>query len=151
MLEKFKIIANHPYADLLRDVRIIGFIVFGVLVLLVSYSGVNVIQTNYELQRQIAQLEQKNQITELENNNQKLQNEYYKTSQYLELVARKQFGKALPGETLLLVPRDVAVALAAPLEQVTPQESAEQATAKPTYQKNLEAWRDLLIRGQGQL
>lgn len=151
MFEKIKKIANQPYADLFRDVRFVGFVVFGILVLLVSYSGVNVIQTNYELQKQIAQLKQETQVSELENNNQKLQNEYYNTDQYLDLVARKQFGKALPGETELLVPQNVALANALPALETTPDEAAKAATSKPVYQQNLEAWRNLLFHGNAKL
>jgi cell division protein FtsB len=150
MFEKIQKLSHHPYIEQFRDVRVVGFLVFGVLVLLVSYSGVNVIQANYVLQKQVAQLEQENQVSELENNNQKLQNQYYNTDQYLELVARKQFGKGLPGETLLLVPKSVALAHTIP-PTANNSEPTKHSSAKPRYQQNLEAWRDLFLKGAAQL
>src|SRR5437667_142896 len=79
---------NRPYyfyARQLRDVRVLGLVIFGGLVLLVSWSGIQVIQTNYDLQKQISKLQQQNQVQELENNNLQLTNQYFNTDQYLEL------------------------------------------------------------------
>ena len=55
-------------------------------------------------------MQQRNEVQELANNNLKLQNEYYKTDAYLELAARRHFNKAAAGETLLIVPKQVALA-----------------------------------------
>ena len=54
MLEKIKKLPKYSIWAQLRDIRFLGFIVFGFLVLLASWSGVNVIETNYELQKQAA-------------------------------------------------------------------------------------------------
>src|SRR5690242_16883915 len=110
MFEKIKNYPLRPLVRQLKDVRVVGFLVFGVLVLLVSWSGVKVIETNYELQKQVSRVQQENQVAELENNNLKLQNQYYNTDEYLELTARRQFGKGAPGEKLLIVPQEVALA-----------------------------------------
>src|SRR5215472_11093774 len=87
-----------PYIYRLRDVHFAGQVLFVVVVLLISWSGVKAIDANYVLQKQIAQLEQQNTLQQLENSNQKLQNEYYNSNQYLELSARQNFGLAAPGE-----------------------------------------------------
>lgn len=146
MLEKIKKLQYQAILRQMRDVRLLGFIVFGVLVLLASWSGVSVIETNYELQKQAAQMDQQNQIQQLVNNNLKLQNEYYKTDTYLELTARKQFGKGAPGETLLLVPKSVALAHAKQLPQEKPSTVAEpRADTRPFYQKNFDAWMDFFF------
>lgn len=147
VLEKIKKYQKHPIWHQFRDVRFLGFIVFGILVLLASWSGVNVIETNFELQKQAAQLDQQNRVQELTNTNLKLQNEYYKTDTYLELTARKQFGKGAPGEKLLLVPKSVALAHAKEL----PTEEGEEAPVevkdnRPTYRKNLDEWLDFFFR-----
>ncbi len=147
MLEKIKSLAKNPHIHQLRDVRVISLIFFGAIVLLVSWNSVGVIQTNYELQKQIARLEQQNEVKKLENENQKLKNEYYKTDQFLELQARRQFGKAAPGETLVLVPREVALSKVAPI----PEEGKNQTKStpkKPIYQKNFEAWMDFFLHRQ---
>lgn len=129
----------------MRDVRVLGLNVFVVLVVLVSWSGVNVIQTNYDLQKKIARIEQENTVRQLENSNLKLRNQYYDTDQYLELTARRQLGRAMPGETLLLVPKEVALTHSVePLTQT--QKDVEQAKPhKPAYQQNFEAWVEFLF------
>lgn len=135
---------HHPFIDQFRDVRAIGFAIFGVVVLMVSWSGVHVIQANYSLQKQISSLRQQNDVAELENANMKLQNHYYSTDEYLELAARRQFGKGAPGETLILVPKAIALAHAIPAGEVSPKEVAVVTNAS-TYKQNLEAWRSFLF------
>jgi len=145
VLEKIKNLPKNPAWRNVRDVRFLGFMVFGVMVLLASWSGVTVIETNYELQKEIALLDQQSQLQQLDNVNQKLKNEYYNTDTFLELTARKQFGKGAPGEKLLLVPKSVALAHAKQL----PEEKTSAPTAKsdksPAYQKNFNAWMDFLF------
>src|SRR5262245_36177371 len=67
------------YAMSLRDVRVAGQVLFAVIVLLVSWSGVKAIDANYVLEKQIATLQQQNTVQGLENENLKLQNDYYKS------------------------------------------------------------------------
>lgn len=146
MLEKIKTYQKHPVAQELKDVRVLGLIVFCIIVLLVSWSGVRVIETNYELQQQIARMEEETKLLELENANKKLENEYYNTDQYLELQARKQFGKAAPGETVIIVPESVALAHAKDLSMSPEKERAISKPQKPLYQKNFEAWMSFFFR-----
>jgi cell division protein FtsB len=140
MQAKIKHYATKIYAlaSHLQDVRFAGLMLFVVIVLLISWSGVKVIQTNYQLQKQIAQLGQENSVQQLKDDNLKLQNEYYNTNQYLELSARQNFGLGLPGEKLLIVPKSVALAHTVNL---TTNGTVVAATAKlPFYQENLQAW-----------
>jgi cell division protein FtsB len=143
MLNKVYLFAK-SWANEFKDVRSLGFVIFAVISLLVTWSTIGSIQTNYELQKQVARLQQENQVFELENKNLRLKNEYYNTDQYLELTARKQFGKAAPGETVYVIPRSTALA------QVTSQ-PAQVAAAKvdaptgPLYQRNFEAWMKFLL------
>src|SRR3990167_7869389 len=131
MIDKIKTYYNHSFVQQFRDVRVLGFVVFGVLVLLVTWSGVSVIESNYELQKQVSKLQQQIDVAKLENSNLQLQNEYYNSAQYLELTARRQFSKGQPGEKLLLVPKSVALNYVAeiPDEQVA-------AVATPTDRKS---------------
>src|SRR6185312_1894077 len=91
------------FTSQLNDVRAVGLLIFLVVVLLISWSGAKVIQTNYTLQKQISTLRQENQVQELQNNNLKLQNDYFNTDQYLELSARQNFGLGRAGETEVLI------------------------------------------------
>jgi cell division protein FtsB len=146
MLDKIKNFQKHPIAQDLRDVRVLGLIVFGVIVLLVSWSGVRVIETNYQLQRKIARMQEETKLLQLENANKKLENEYYKTDQYLELQARQQFGKAAPGETVLIVPESVALAHTKDIQFDSDKTTGKIKPDKPFYQKNFEAWMGFFFR-----
>ncbi len=148
MIDKIKIILKHPYAQQLKDIRFVGFCVYGILVLLVSWSAIGVIQTNYQLQKQISQLQQQNEVYQLQNNNLGLTNQYFNTDQYLELQARRQFGKAIPGETLVLVPKSVALAHTVDLPSGSASQKSAAVIDKPFYQKNFEAWMNFLFRRQ---
>ena len=136
ILEKFR---------LFTDVRNLGLISFGVVALLVTWSGVKVVQTNYELDKKIAIARQKNEVSRLENENLKLKNKYYESSQYLELAARRQFGKAADGEKLYIIPEEVAL-------RYTKDRPVQQGQAEPLEEKkssfssNLDAWNDFLFR-----
>ncbi|MDZ7786391.1 MAG: hypothetical protein U5L95_04700 [Candidatus Saccharibacteria bacterium] len=146
MKEKFRSALDGALKHLkqLRDVRVLGLYVFIAIALLVTINSVSVIQSNYELQQRVSRIQQENDVQRLENETLRLKNQYYETDQYLELAARQQFNKGEPGETLLLVPSDVAMSHAAeelPLE--SPQESAPQ---KPGYQQNFEAWMEFIFR-----
>jgi cell division protein FtsL len=100
-----------------NDVHFAGQVLFVVIVLLVSWSGIKTIQTNYGLQKQIAELNQQNSLHKLENSNLALQNEYFKSRQYLELAARQNFGLAMPGEKEVIVPPSVALKYTADLPE----------------------------------
>lgn len=122
-----------------RDVRMLGLLAFGFVALLTTWSGVSIVETNYELQQQIAEVDQRNRLAELENQNLKLANQYYDTDTYLELIAREQFNKGKPGERLILIPKEVALAKAPKLEQAK-DDPADHTNNKPGYQKNFDAW-----------
>ncbi len=135
------------YLMRLRDVRVLGQAVFVVVVLLVSWSGVNAINTNYQLQKQITALQEQNGLQQLENNNLQLQNDYYNSNQYLELSARQNFGLGAPGETELIVPKSVALSYTV----AGPQPPAPKPNAEPpVYQRNIQAWVNFFLHRQAE-
>lgn len=146
MLEKY---LNYivTFIKRLHDVRFAGQVIFVVLVLLMSWSGVKAIQTNYSLQKQIAALKQQNAVQQLQDNNLKLQNEYYNSNQYLDLSARQNFGLGLPGETEVIVPQNVALAHTVPLPKTTFQEVTA-SSKQPAYQRNFQGWIDFFLHRQ---
>jgi cell division protein FtsB len=126
------------YARQLQDVRFAGQMLFVMLVLLISWSGVKTIQTNYGLQKQISELKQKNTVSKLQNTNMALENQYYNTDQYLELSARQNFGLAAPGEKEMIVPKQVALNYTSNMPQLP---SGEAVAAKtPAYERHVQAW-----------
>lgn len=134
------------YIRRLGDVRFAGQIVFVVIVLLISWSGVKTIQTNYGLQKQIAAAKQQNELQKLQNNNLELQNEYYNSDQYLDISARQNFGLAAPGEKMVIVPEKVALAHTVDLPSDKKVQTAQQK--KPAYQRNFESWVNFFLHRQ---
>ena len=153
MLEIIRRYYNHPVVTQLRDVRSLGLIIFACIAVLVSWSGVKAIQSNYKLQQQISQLQQENDIQRLKNDNQRLKNKYYNTPQYLELAARQNFGLAAPGEKELIVPKEVALAQVKGIIPVSTDMTPVLATVvdakQPFYQRNLQAWLNFFLHRTG--
>lgn len=134
------------FAERMRDARFAGMMLFLVVVLLISWSGVKSIQTNYELQKQIAAIEQQNNVQKLKNINLGLENEYYNTSSYQDLQARLNFGLAAPGEKEIVVPKEVALTYTVnlPKEKETTKPSDKQSGS----QRNFEAWVNFFLHRQ---
>lgn len=148
MLEKIKKIQSSKYIKALSDVRTLGMLVFGIIALLVTWSSIKVVQTNYDLQKQISAMQQQNYVQQLSNNNLKLENEYLNTNEYLELAARRHFNKAAPGETLVIVPKSVALAhsIDVPAPKTKNQALTEVVEASgSSFQRNFNAWLDFLF------
>ncbi len=148
MIEKIKKYKNTQAAKSLNDVRTLSMIAFGIIALLVTWSSVKVVETNYGLQKQMSTLRQQNEVRQLANNNLKLQNEYYKTDTYLELAARRHFNKAAPGEKLVIVPKSVA--LAHSIDIPKPKYAADILNNDikdrgSSIQNNFNAWLDFLF------
>jgi cell division protein FtsB len=144
MLEKLKVVERFKS---LSDMRVAGLVLVGILTLLVSWSAIGVIETNYDLQKEISKLQQENAVEGLRNENLKLENKYLETDTFLELAARRQFGKAAPGEKVLIVPKQVALANTIDVpEEKKPEPQVEKE--KPWYQRNLDAWFDFLLHRQ---
>lgn len=147
MNEKLKLYQDkiEAYADQLHDVRVLGLLSFALMILLISWSGVKAIDTNYRLQKQISQLEQQNAVAELSNNNLKLQNQYFNTEQYQELAARQNFGLAKPGETELLVSKSVALAHTTDVKNPEDVQTTQTKAKQPAYQRHFQAWMNFFL------
>jgi cell division protein FtsB len=144
MLGKIKNPKIQKYIKLLSNPRALGLLAFGAVAIMVTWSGIRAVQANYDLQKEISRLEQQNEVQRLENENLKLKNEYYKTDEFLNLAARRQFGLAAPGETVLVVPKSVALAHTVDLSPEA-QSGTKEQPPKPAYQKNLDAWLDFFF------
>ncbi len=130
----------------MSDPRFAGQVVFVVIVLLVSWSGLKAIETNYGLQKQITALNQQNTLQKLQNDNLALQNDYFNSNQYLELSARQSFGLASPGEKEIIVPASVAQKYEVNLPTLTQPSTTK--TKQPAYQRNFESWVNFFMHRQ---
>jgi cell division protein FtsB len=145
LLAKFNELRQDPRLQQFRDIRAIGLVAFLVIMLLITWSGVRAIQGNYQLHKQIAQLQQSVRVQKLQNKNLKLQNQYYHSDQYLGLAARQDFGLGRKGETELIVPKKVALKHTVPLASGNPEKHKSQ---QPFYQRNFQAWINFLLHRQ---
>ena len=134
------------YVQRLGDIRFTGQLIFALIVLLITWSGIKSVQMNYGLQKQIAGLKQQVAVEQLQNNNLALQNNYLDSNQYLDVAARQNFGLAAPGEKEVIVPQSVALAYTTNLP---PSGSPASATTKqPVYQRNFESWVNFFLHRQ---
>lgn len=144
MLAKTKKIIKSSYWHNFRDVRFLAALAFGFIALLTAWSGVKVIGKNYLLQQEIAQLDKRNQIYKIENENLKFENQFFNTETYIELTARQQFSKGLPGEKLLIISKEEADAKAPKIPGLANEEIDK--NNQPSYLQNLEAWKNFFFR-----
>jgi len=135
------------FVQRLQDVKFAGQVLFVIVVLLISWSGVKAIQTNYDLQKQISAQKQQNQVQQLSNTNLKLENEYYNTDTYLDLSARQNFGLAAPGEKEILIPASVADSYTVNLPKPK-QTSDKPADKQPLFQHNFQEWVNFFLHRQ---
>jgi len=148
MINKIKNFYNNVNWQHLQDIRVYGLFVFLIIVLLMTWSGVKAIQSNYGLEKQISQLQQEVQVQHLENNNLALNNTYFQTNQYLELSARQNFGLAAPGETEIIVPEAVALSHVSNTTATSSTTSSTINSKQPLWQKNFQAWINFFLNRQ---
>lgn len=126
------------------DLRNVALYIFLLIVLAITWSAVNTVQNNYQLQKQISVLKQQNNVLQLQNEDTALQNKYLQTNQYLDLAARQDLGLAEPGEQVMLVPK--AVALSYVDSSLAANNGQTNQSPPPTgVQKNIQDWRNFLL------
>lgn len=128
------------YIEHLGDIRYSGQLIFVVIIILVTWSGIRSIETNYKLQRQIATLNQQNQLQQIDNTNIDLGNQYLNSNQYLDISARQNLGLASQGEQELLVPKSAALnyVVPSPVKQI----KQSVTSSKPS---NYQSWLDFFL------
>jgi cell division protein FtsB len=146
VFEQTKINWNKARLQKLTDVRNLVFYAFTVLTLAITWSGIKTVQDNYELQKKISAIKQQDSILQLQNENTELQNKYFQTNEYLDLAARQNLGLSAPGETVMLVPLNVAMKYVDPSLAPKKIQAAQTTDDKRSkYARNIQAWRDFLL------
>jgi cell division protein FtsB len=146
MTPEVKKIWNNKRFQQLIDVRNIVLYLFAVIVLAITWSGVKTVQRNFELQKKIAELKQQNTVIDLQNQNTDLKNKYLSTDEYLELAARQNLGLAAPGETVAIVPKNVAMKYVdSSIEKSGAKSNNQPIDHRSKYSRNIESWRDFLL------
>jgi cell division protein FtsB len=135
MLNKIK---NNQIIKSFGSSQALGLYIMVFIALAVTWASVKIIQKNYGLEKQITRLSQEVDILDQQTKNQKLKNEYYKTDAYLDIAVRKYFGKAYPGEKLIVVPKSVGQKYIA--SNTVAQDKATMPKNRPLFIQNLQKW-----------
>jgi len=124
----------HHLRHLLKNYYTLENIVLVVAVLIALgwvWGTMDTLQNNFRLQAQVNVLRQQVDQDSLITQNLALENQYYASSEYLELEARERLGKAAPGEHMLLLPSNTVTDTQSPVRQTS------NATSQDS---NFQAW-----------
>lgn len=69
-----------------------------------SWGTVSTLQKNFGLQQEVDAMQQEVELADLQNQNLKFQQNYLRSSEFLELTAREKLGKAAKGERVVILP-----------------------------------------------
>ncbi len=132
---KFRQIQYRLKRDMFTPQNIILF----VAILLCAYFLVGAIgatSRNWSLQAKLDRLLISEQRTKIEVETLKLEQEYYQTNEYQELMAREKLGKMLPGETMVTLEKNS--------EDAKNKDSQDTETSS-TQRSNISMWMDLIF------
>lgn len=134
-LRKLKYWLKH---DLFTFERIV-FIVAVVCCLAWTWGSIDSMSRNWSLAQELMERQREKALLELEVETLELENEYYRSTEYKELAARKYQGKMLPGETMIYLPDN---SVAARTKHSAEEEDADIATLT---MGNFEQWMAFLF------
>lgn len=104
------------------------------------WGTVGTLNRNFQLQQEVDQLDAQIELAKLQNQNLSYQNNYYNSSEYLELSARELLGKVAPGEKIIILPDSSKVT-----DKKTATAKTSVSTEKPS---NFSQWMDFLFGGK---
>lgn len=127
---------SHQYLTLNNIVIGLAFIVAASWV----WGSLGVLQRNYDLQKEVDLKKRNLQLAELETRSLELEKRYYQTREYQELAVREDIGLVMPGEKVLMLPRNSQAAIDADAPAV-------QAAAPVAQVSNFRQWTNFLFGG----
>lgn len=77
-----------------------------ILCLVWAYQSIVAMSKNWELAETLSEKNKQLELLTVEVETAELENEYYKTDEYQELVARKYLDKKMPGENMVVMPEN---------------------------------------------
>ena len=77
-----------------------------VLCLVLTYQSIEAMSRNWSLSEQLTTERKNLELMSLEVEAGELENEYYKTDEFQELMARKYLDKKMPGENMIIMPEN---------------------------------------------
>ena len=140
MLEKIQTQTKRLLYRLRRDYLTLNNIVTAGALLIAlnwTWSSIEVMQQNYELQQSVDAKRRQVALEELRVGNLELEGKYYTTLEYQELAVRQRLGRGMPGERALIVPSTDAASVA-----------QTAVTTTPPPASNFQEWTDFLFGGK---
>lgn len=107
-----------PYFTYANAVLAIAFL----LAISWVWGTIEALQQNFLLERQVTQLEHTVELDEIEVQLLEHEQRYYESDEYLELAAREHFGRAAPGEKMLILPENTVTDTLPSRDTVTPKQ-----------------------------
>lgn len=130
-MRKLQYWLTHDFLTLDRVVMVIAV----VCCLMWTWGSIDSMTRNWSLAQELMNRQREKALLELEVETLELENEYYESTEYKELAARKYQGKMLPGETMIYLPDNSEAAINK--HKTSTEEDATIATATMS---NLEQW-----------
>ncbi len=139
MLEKVKTQLRRLRYFTKRDILTLNNIVLFaaiILCLVWTYGAVNSMARNWELEEKLKTRQLESAKLKLEVETLKLEQEYYQTDEYKELMARIKSNKMQPGETMVILPKNSEAAI---------NKYANTKVEMKTERSNFAEWLDFLF------
>lgn len=111
-------------------------IVAAICCLVWTWGSISSMSRNWSLAEELMSQQREKALLELEVDTLELENEYYRSTEYQELAARKYQNKKLPGETMIYLPANSEAAMNK--HKQTPTDSDDSVT--DTTLSNFEQW-----------
>ena len=102
-----------------------------------AWGLISSISRNWELEEKLNEHKLTAIKTQIEVEKLKLEQQYYQTDEYQELIARQKLGKMMPGETMVVLPQNSARAR---------EKYANLGNIEVEEKSNFEQWLDLLFK-----
>lgn len=140
MLEKIKTQLRRVRYFAKRDILTFNnIVIFAAILVCLSWTwgAIGSMSRNWELEEtNKARILAKEKL-KLEVEMMKLEQEYYTTDEYKELIAREKGGKMMPGETMVILPKNSQEAI---------NKYVETKEEIPVFRSNFSQWLDFLFR-----
>ncbi len=101
-LRQFKYKTKHDFLTIENVVLAIAIL----LCFIWTFQSIKAMSRNWELSEQLTAEKKELELLEIEVEAAELENEYYKSEEYQELIARRQLDKKLEGENMVVMPEN---------------------------------------------
>ena len=124
---------THDYLTLNNVVIAVGLVIAAGGI----WGSLQMMQRNYTLQKQLDDMSRQLIVAQLDTANAELEQKYYKTNEYQELAVRERLGLVIPGESVLILPKNSENAKNADI-------AISAAITKTTTTSNFRQWMNFL-------